>query len=88
MNASISVPSAANFASIVRERPREQKLTQEDLAQKVGKSRKWVADVELSKTMPTLPAVIAVAEALGYTLTLREHEGADIDILANVLGEG
>ena len=38
--------------------------------------------------MPTLPAVIAVAEALGYTLTLREHEGADIDILANVLGEG
>lgn len=38
--------------------------------------------------MPTLLAVIAVAKALGYTLTLRERERADVDILTSVLGEG
>lgn len=41
-------------------------LTQERLAQTVGKSRRWLQDVEQGKVAPSVSAAMDLAAALGY----------------------
>ncbi len=67
------LPSTSAFASFVRRNRLRANITQDDLAQAVGKSRRWVHDLEAGKVDPSLSAVVSVAAALGYTVSL-EHD--------------
>ena len=68
------LPSTAVFASFVRSGRLRVNMTQEDLAQAVGKTRRWVHDVEAGKVTPSLSAAIDVAAALGFTVHLERSE--------------
>ena len=87
MGANLPVSSAKAFAEIMRSRRLDRGLTQADLADRVGKSRKWVIGVERGDLMPTLQAVIQVCRALGYSMSLWEEPGDNASLLAEILGE-
>lgn len=87
MSRQIPIASARDFAEVMRSHRLDQGLTQEELAHRVEKSRKWVMGVEKGDIMPTLPAVIAVIRALGYTFTLSPNDPAQADLLALVLDQ-
>ena len=61
----MQLPSVTAFASFVRSGRLRANMTQEELAQSVGKTRRWVHDVESGKVTPSLGAAIEVAAALG-----------------------
>ncbi|MFZ1381666.1 MAG: helix-turn-helix domain-containing protein [Scrofimicrobium sp.] len=83
----IPIATADAFADFVRRTRIERGLTQEELAKRAGRSRKWVTGVERQEIMPTLPAVISVAKALGYALVLEPFLEEDSDIIATILGD-
>lgn len=68
------MPSTAAFAAFVRSTRLRASITQDDLAQAVGKSRRWVHDLEAGKVDPSLSAAVSVAAALGYTVALERDE--------------
>lgn len=72
------LPSTAAFASFVRSGRLHVNMTQEDLAQTVGKTRRWVHDVEAGKVTPSLSAAIDVAAALGFTVHLERSEPSGV----------
>jgi len=53
-------------------------LTQEELAQAVSKSRRWVHDLEMGKVNPSLSAAIDVAAVLGFAVSLERSERSDV----------
>lgn len=73
----MEVPSTATFAGFVRSNRLRANLTQDDLAQAVQKSRRWVHDLESGKVTPSLKAAIDVAAVLGYTFELEKSERSD-----------
>ncbi|WP_337004384.1 MULTISPECIES: helix-turn-helix transcriptional regulator [unclassified Microbacterium] len=74
----MQMSSARGFAAFVRANRLSAGLTQEDLAQAVRKSRRWVHDLESGKVVPSLNAAIEVAAVLGYTVTLERSERSDV----------
>lgn len=74
----MKIPSTAAFAEFVRSNRLRSNLTQDDLAQAVRKSRRWVHDLESGKVAPSLDAVIDVAAVLGYTVELEKSERSGI----------
>lgn len=66
----MEIRALQDLAAAVRGRRRSLKLTQTALATKAGVSRTFVADLEAGKLTVELRSVIAVIEALGYTLSL------------------
>lgn len=83
----VEVRTAGDFGDFMRRARLDQNLTQAELAAEVGKTRKWVSQVELGQTMPTLPAVILVARVLGFSLALDRVDPAGEGLLTQVLGE-
>lgn len=83
----VHITSAEDFARQMRRRRVELGLTQSELASRIGKSSKWVSEVERGRIMPTLPSVLAVARALAYSVSLRGDVDEDADFLAGILGE-
>ncbi|GAA1314507.1 helix-turn-helix transcriptional regulator [Leucobacter albus] len=77
----IPVRTQTGFGEFVRSSRIRSGKTQEDLAGAVGKSRRWLQDVERGKVAPSLPAAIDVANALGYEFI------ADRSIASNLLDE-
>lgn len=80
--------SSQDFAIFMRDTRIARGMSQADLADKVDKSRKWVINVELGITQPTLPAVIQVSRALGFSVDLEENDSQGVDLIALALGEG
>lgn len=74
----MQVQSAAAFAAFVRSSRLRANMTQDQLAQAVRKSRRWVIDLESGKVNLSLGAAIDVAAALGATLTLETSERSDV----------
>lgn len=72
------MPSASAFAGFVRSHRLQANITQDELAQAVRKSRRWVHDLETGKVDPSLSAAIDVAAALGFTVTVARSERSDI----------
>lgn len=83
----IQITTAEDFAYVMRDARVRRGITQADLAVRIGKSRKWVIDVERGETMPTLPAVIQVSHVLGFSLSLNRVDEESQDLLSMVLGE-
>ena len=65
--AGVTITRDGVFADFMAGKRRDLGLTQTELASEVGRSRKWVSDVELGKTMPTLPAVLRVIHSQVYS---------------------
>ncbi len=57
--------TATAFGAILRARRRALSLTQEGLAERAGLSQKHVARMERAERLPTVHAVLLVAQALG-----------------------
>jgi transcriptional regulator with XRE-family HTH domain len=74
------IRTSPDFGGFVRTRRVELGITQDELAHAVGRSRRWLYDVETGASAPTLPAVIELAKALGYQLTLEApNPSLDLD---------
>ena len=58
----------SEFAEILRNRRRELNLTQEELAEKVGKKRAYIARIEKGETDMQLSSFISISQALGIKL--------------------
>ncbi|MDL9981207.1 helix-turn-helix transcriptional regulator [Microbacterium sp. ASV49] len=74
----MQLPSTPAFASVVRGHRLRANMTQDELAQAVHKSRRWVHDLESGKVDPSLSATIDVAAALGFTVTLEPSERSGV----------
>lgn len=58
----------SEFAEILRNRRKELNLTQEELAEKVGKKRAYIARIERGETDMQLSSFISISQALGIKL--------------------
>ena len=58
----------SEFAEILRNRRKELNLTQEELAEKVGKKRAYIALIEKGETDMQLSSFISISQALGIKL--------------------
>jgi len=59
---------AAYYAEILRDRRKELKITQQQLADKIGKERSYIAHVERGKTDMQLSSFFRISSALGISL--------------------
>ncbi|WP_092258937.1 helix-turn-helix domain-containing protein [Corynebacterium cystitidis] len=65
-----TVETVAELAAAIRQRRLEQDWTQQQLAEKIGCSRKWVIDLEQGKTTVELLPVLDAISVLGLEITL------------------
>ena len=56
------------YSDILKERRRDLKMTQQQLADKVGKERSYIAHIEKGKTDMQLSSFVRISNALGITL--------------------
>ena len=59
---------SAYYSEILRERRKDLKMTQQQLADKIGKERSYIAHIEKGKTDLQLSSFIRISNALGMTL--------------------
>ena len=60
----------SEFAEILRNRRKELNLTQEELAEKVGKKRAYIARIEKGETDMQLSSFISISQARSINLKL------------------
>lgn len=60
--------SRTTIGTRIREWRQKMNMTQEDFADKIGKSRYYVSQVERGKQSPTMDMIEAIAAAAGVTL--------------------
>ncbi|MDR1914460.1 MAG: helix-turn-helix transcriptional regulator [Clostridiales bacterium] len=58
------------YCEILKERRKELKLTQKELADRVGKERSYIAYVESGKTDVQVSSLVRIANALGFSFEL------------------
>lgn len=78
------VYSMADVAAAVRGRRLDRGLSQSELAQRCGVSRKWISEFEAGKTTAEFALVLRVLEGLGLVMELSE----DIDAGVAMSGRG
>lgn len=61
--------SNASFAKALRELRKERQISQEALAFDAGLDRTYISLLELGRRSPTLETMLAIARALGISLT-------------------
>ena len=59
---------AAYYSEILRNRRKDLKMTQQQLADKIGKERSYIAHVESGTTDMQLSSFVTISNALGMTL--------------------
>jgi ribosome-binding protein aMBF1 (putative translation factor) len=60
------------YGEILKERRKELKLTQQELADKIGKERSYIAHIERGETDMQLSSLLKISNALGLRLSLSE----------------
>lgn len=70
------VHSMADVAAAVRGRRLDRGLSQSELAQRSGISRKWISEFEAGKATAEFALVIRVLEALELSLDLSDDPGS------------
>ncbi len=58
------------YAEILRDARKKEKITQQELADKIGKKREYIALLEQGKTDMQLSTFLRISEALGLNFTL------------------
>ena len=61
-------PLLKSFSEILKEKRKEKKWSQEELAKKAGISAMQVSRLESAKHLPTIPTLIRLSPYLGYSL--------------------
>ena len=61
---------AAYYSEILRERRKELKMTQQQLAEKIGKERSYIAHIERGITDMQLSSFFRISSALGLSFSL------------------
>lgn len=56
------------YGEILRDRRKELKITQQELAEKIGKERSYIARIEKGETDMQLSSFVRIARALGLEL--------------------
>lgn len=57
-----------NLGKIIKQKRREQKLTQKQLSEKAGLSRSYLADIENGRYAPSLETLVSIANILNLNL--------------------
>lgn len=58
------------YAEILKDARKKEKITQKELAEKIGKKREYIALLEQGKTDMQLSTFLRISEALGLNFTL------------------
>ena len=58
------------YAEILRDARKKEKVTQKELAEKIGKKREYIALLEQGKTDMQLSTFLRISQALGLNFTL------------------
>lgn len=79
-----AIRTVSDVAHVVRGRRTELGISQAELARTAGVSRKWVYEFEAGQPAAELRKILAVADALGLSLTIgpavpESDEAFDID---------
>ena len=88
----MQIRTAKDVGALIRDKRKNQKLDQAELAKKVGVNRRWVLEVERGKPRAEIGLVLKTLDALGLTLSVevdvakrrrsgREIEPVDIDAI-------
>jgi len=64
-----------DIGSVIRERRRQLKLDQADLAHKIAASRQWVIELERGHPRAELGLVLRALDALGLRLDVKPDDG-------------
>lgn len=72
------VPSPEAFADLARSERVRGGFTQQELASRIGMSRRWVQDLEAGKLVPSLEAAFRVSAAFGYEFHLEHAEASKL----------
>lgn len=84
----MQIGNAGEFGRIVQSRRLSLGITQDDLATRVDKTRRWLYDVERGVRSPSLDATVQLASALGLTVMLEERaRSIDLDAIFRGLSE-
>lgn len=59
------------YTEILRDRRKELKITQQQLADKIGKERSYISHIECGKTNVRLSAFFSISNALGLSFELK-----------------
>ena len=79
----MQIRTPLDFGLIIRDRRRELKLSQTELARKAGVGRQWVVAIERGKPRAELGLVLRTSSALGLRLTVDGMDPVDIDAVVN-----
>lgn len=58
-------------ARILVDARKEAKITQSELARRIGADKSYISRIERGLTIPTMPAFFKIINALGFTVDLR-----------------
>jgi HTH-type transcriptional regulator/antitoxin HipB len=81
------IRTARDLGHLIRDRRRQAKLSQQELATRIGASRKWVIDIEGGKRTVELSLVLSTLNALGIRLDVqperrpRQRPSIDLDAI-------
>jgi len=88
----MQIRTAKDIGALIRDKRKNQKLDQAELAKKVGVNRRWVLEVERGKPRAEIGLILKTLDALGLTVSIdveaaarrrgdREIEPVDIDAI-------
>ena len=82
----VNVPMHTSFdvGRFISSERRKKKMTQAELAAKLGVSRKWLSDAERGKETVELRLVLSAIRELGYTLVAAERSKPEFDFDAHL----
>jgi HTH-type transcriptional regulator/antitoxin HipB len=75
-----------DFGFAIRERRRQLGLDQEELAKRIGASRKWVIEVEKGKARAEIGLLLRALDVLGLRLSIGSEEAATAGSSAAITG--
>jgi len=65
------------YTEVLKDKRKELKITQQELAERVGKKREYIALLEKGKTDMQLSTFLSISHALGMNWALRERKLAE-----------
>ncbi len=72
----MQIRTPIDLGSAIRDRRRRLNLDQDELAGRIGASRKWIIDVEKGKPRAEIGLVLRALDALGVRLSLDDGDQA------------
>ncbi len=81
------ITNSNDFATLIRQRRQELKLSQSQLATRAGVSRQWVIDVEKGKPRAEIELVLTLLQVLGIQLQATVAKISTTPIINNSDGE-